>query len=202
MSRRQSQLKPKRQLPRLSHRRLKKKLKASDYEGTIVYKEIPLVEFALEIFNDPKTLKQMTAESDEEWTVECENIDLSDPEVKQQFEETIDTVESVINKDIPLKIMITESNNGYAAVIMIDYEDAFPDQECETSEDTFEVEHSPGKVTFSLAKDEEGVIKIFIFEGVILNNGDMEGTFAITVDSDEYEEYSGTSTIFSGNWSV
>lgn len=168
------------------------------YFGVFIVKSSPLIEYGQKALDNPESLPEVTGENAEQ----CEELDLNDEVVRGQVQEALDKGKSTLEKEVSLAIFIKKAEDGtLKSTVKIDFAAAFPEEECEPAkEEVYELVHAPGKLTMTATQEEEGEKLEIRFEGSILKDGILEGTFKMTTDNAEYAEYTKSDIIISGTW--
>lgn len=176
----------------------KEPLTPGTYTGVFVITASPLLEYGQKALDDPESVPEMTGENAEA----CEELDLNDEEIRAQIDEALNKGRETIGKEIPLTIVITEGDDGLLkATAKLDFAAAFPDEGCEPAVDEpYELTHEPGKIQLSASQVEEGETLATLFEGKILPNGILEGTFKMTSNNVDYVNYTKTEVMIEGTW--
>lgn len=176
----------------------KVELEAGTYTGVFIIQDSPLMTYTQKILDDPTSLPEVTGENKEA----CEEIDLNDAETRKQIEDALAKGKATIGKEVPLTIIITKgADNVMTATAKVDFAAAFPDYECEEATDeAYELTHEPGKMTMSNSQVQENETVITLFEGEILKDGLLQGTFKMTSSNVEYKDFTGTEVLMSGTW--
>ncbi len=173
-------------------------LEAGTYTGVFIIQDSPLMTYMQKALDDPSSIPEVTGENKEA----CEEIDLNDAETRKQFEEALAKGKATIGKEVPLTIIITKgADNVMTATAKVDFATAFPDYECEEATDeAYELTHEPGKLTMSNSQVQENETLMTLFEGEILKDGLLQGTFKMTSSNVEYKDFTGSDVMISGTW--
>ncbi len=170
------------------------------YTGVFIIATSPMLDFGQKALDDPDSLPEVTGEDAEQ----CEELDLDNEEVRAQVTEALDKGRQAIGKEVPMTVIIKAGADGVlTSTVKVDFAAAFPEEECEEAADEpFKLVHEPGKITMSDSQVQQDETLNTIFEGKILKDGILEGTFKMTSDNAEYVKYTKTDILIDGTWKV
>jgi len=171
---------------------------AGVYTGSMIVKKTPVIDLMKKALDDPGSFRELT----EEEGSACEGMDLNDEQIREQIQEALDKGKEIIGVKIPLTITVKDKEGELSAFVKANIAAAFPDEECEEAHDEeFELEYGPGTIKLiNISEQQEGVKSITVYEGRILKDGTLEGTFKMMIDSEEYKEYADSDEVMSGTW--
>ena len=180
-------------------------LEEGTYSGVLIIKKAPMVEYAEKAYNDPSSLPEPSEENAET----CEQIDLTDEQVRIQVAEALEKAKKITNVEVPMVVTIAKGGDGnLTATVRVDFQAAFPDYGCEAATDEpYDLTHEKGRLTMKKFTDqgedaEADFPTVMIYEGTIGSDGTLEGEFTMDTESPDYVEYTGGKSLISGTWKV
>lgn len=176
-------------------------LQVGVYKGVVIVTEAPIIDSMKKALADPETVPEITNSDGEK----CEEFDINDEEIQNSIREGISRAESVIGVEVPLTVTIKagETKGTYTAIVRADYASAFPEYECEEdTDDVYTVTFKDNQLTLKHDLVEEGMTMTTIYQAVLTDEGNLEGTFTSTTNEEQYTGYASTRVIYSGTWRV
>lgn len=176
----------------------KVKLEVGTYTGAIIIDKAPIIEYAEKALENPESVPEIKGPDGKK----CEELDLLSVDVQKQIREGVDQAKNAIGKEVPLTIVITQgaSESEFKATLKVDYKSAFPESECEESENQiYKVKYKEGKLTLTSTDLESQTVTTFEGNVDLL---DITGSFIISSSHSQYAELASTDALVSGIWKV
>lgn len=176
-------------------------LEPGTYVGTLIITEAPMLDSAEKALANPESVPEI---KDAEGQT-CEEFDINDVDIQKQIRETIDQGKNAIGKDVPLTwvVKLSDDKKTFTSTLKIDYAKAFPEMECEEAkDDPYTVVFKEGKLTLTNSLVEEGYTMMTVFNGTVVGEFKLTGTFSSTTTEKQYNDYAATEALFSGTWTL